>query len=203
MQRREEAIAAALWAFVERVREREPAVLRGADGLTPAEVQELAALLDTAWQLPAALDGADEWNAGAAEERVRSAIALRAHAREPAARRALHWLPRAWTPTLRAACVASVALVALAGGFAAGRHLSHQERRPVPPGPIQAAMSCREARAHFAALLQNRLPEVEARTVLRHLARCPSCYRAFVAFRSTHHDDRGAVPAGWRRVAMR
>src|SRR5205085_1888720 len=97
---------------------------------------------------------------------------------------------------LRTACVAGLALAALAGGFVAGRHLSQQG--PRPPFTAAQAMSCREARTRFAQLLENRLPDPEARAVLRHLSHCESCYRAFVAYRSTHHPDRGALPARWR-----
>jgi len=48
MKPREEAKAAALWAFIERIREEDEAVVDGLSGLTPGEVEQLARLLQTA-----------------------------------------------------------------------------------------------------------------------------------------------------------
>src|SRR5262245_13981945 len=74
---REESMAAALWAYVERVREQDRAAARGLDGLTRADLEELVALFHTAAAMPAALDTPASESTGAAGERVRAAIAAR------------------------------------------------------------------------------------------------------------------------------
>jgi Putative zinc-finger len=189
-RRREESMAAALWTYVERAREQEGAAA-GLDDLTPADLEQLVALFRTAADLPAALElPAGEGNE-VAGDRVRAAIAACAAQRAPRVplRRRL---PRFAPAAARWLATGALAL-ALGAGFAAGRLAG-----PRPEASAEVALaekiSCREARAKFAALIDGQLPEPEKSAVMWHLAHCGSCLDAYYAARSRHSPPRTAAP---------
>src|SRR5438045_4174812 len=99
MKGQEETKAAVLWAFIERVRQEESAVVEGLSGLAPVDVEHLARLLQTAVGVRRAFDEqASEVGSGAAE-RVRAAIAARQRG-EPASTYAARRSVTSWLPAL-------------------------------------------------------------------------------------------------------
>ncbi len=202
-QERETALAAALWAFIEQVRERDRAIARGLDGLTPAELEEMAALLRTAADVPGALETRESPRPEAAERRVNAAIAARGS--EPAPWSALRRLP-GWSElgsASRGWATATGLALTLGVGFAAGRAVSPPIAPPRSPGRAAetiAQISCREARARFATFVDERCTKEAAREVRAHLTRCGSCFHAYEEHRSRHKRERHAViPAGENR----
>jgi Putative zinc-finger len=82
-------------------------------------------------------------------------------------------------------------VAALTVGFVAGR-VTPAANRPVPPdlevAEIQK-LKCREARARFASLLDDKLSEKDRQAVLWHCAKCPSCLDAYYAARAQHKHE--------------
>lgn len=186
-QQREETMAAALWAYVERLRQQDGGRV---DGITPDDVEELAKTLGTAGDLHAALQADAAPAYGTAAARVRAAIAAQP---QPRAERPAP-PPRGWlrAPAFRRAAAASVLAACLAVAFVSGRQSLGSGALVAHSHP--ASISCRECREHFQALEADRLSDQEARDLLWHLAKCRSCYSAYHDYEEQHPQQRSAAP---------
>jgi len=179
-RRKEEVLAAALWSFIQRLREAEDPLAAGLDGLTPADAAELAALFRTAEDLHLALDAPAEVSVGTATaaERVHAAIARRqAQARRAPGRRVPWW--RSWILIWTARYGWAVAVAAaLAVGVVAGSQVPSPDPLTHPPAAV-AALTHAQTRARVPLLIAGSLSASESRAVLWHLAHCEECFAAY------------------------
>jgi len=180
-RRKEETLAAALWSFIQRLREQEDPLAAGLDGLTPADAAELAALFRTAEDLRVALDAPAEisvWT-GTAAARVRAAIDRRRQAQAGRApgRRAPWWQSLIPLSTVRYGWAVAV-VAALAVGVVAGRQVPAPDPLTHPPAAV-AALTHEQARARVPLLMAGKLSTAESRAVLWHLAHCDECFAAY------------------------
>jgi hypothetical protein len=177
-RRKEETLAAALWSFIQRLRETEDPLAAGLDGLTPADAAELAVLFRTAEDLRRALDAPAEVSVGTAAERVRAAIARRqVQGRRAPGRRAPWWQRGMPIRTARYGWAVAVA-AALAVGVVAGRQLPASDPLTHPPAAV-AALTHAQTCARVPLLIAGRLSASESRAVLWHLSHCEECFAAY------------------------
>jgi hypothetical protein len=202
--RKEELKAAALWAFVERLRGEENPLAAGLDGLTPADAEELSALLRMAESLRLALDSTEvapsaPVSAGGrpivhprAAARVQAAIAARrgpepdctprsssvSRPRTGRAARSAPGSPPWWLLLGRHRWTAGFAAAALVVGVLVGRSLPASDPLTYPP-PAVAALTHEQVRSRVPRLMAGRLATAEARAVLWHLAHCDDCFAAY------------------------
>lgn len=174
--RKEEVLAATLWAFIERLREEGDPRAAGLDGLTAGDASELASLFRTAQDLGLALDVGSELASGA-EERVTAAIAERRRRNAPARGfPAYRRLPL--QGLLRRAAFASAVAATLAAGILIGTGLPTRDPVGRPPAAV-AALTHEQTRRLVPRLMAGTLSPAQARAVLWHLAHCDECFAVY------------------------
>ncbi|HEY3281678.1 MAG TPA: hypothetical protein VGN26_05340 [Armatimonadota bacterium] len=194
---KQQLMADALWAVIERMREDPQPRVAGLDGLTAEDAGELADLFLTAASLRAALESVPMPAGAGSEARVQAAIAERLGAApappsapqaQPSRRRwSLGGLPRLHlSPVL-------VAATCLLVGVVMGSRLPLLAPLERPPAGI-AALSHGQALAAAALLAKGQQSTGDLRSVLWHLANCGDC-------RSSYEDMLAAQGRSARVIA--
>lgn len=186
-QRREETRAAALWDFIQRIRDGKPASVQGLDGMTPGEAQEMLQLCGTAQAVGDYLDGAGERPPAAAETRVQAAIAARS-------RRTASPRPTLETPKLQTLRL-GMALAALAAGVLIGRAMPPPPAQPQPTGDALPVLSHSEVLRAAPAVRAGTLPPERSRAVFLHLAQCDHCRELFLESLTRGEPKSARLPA--------
>lgn len=196
----EEAAAAALWAYVERIRDTDGTSADEPDAMTPSEAAELVALFRTASDLTLGLEDAASTNAQgapAAAERVKAAIAVRV--RSEAAVRPIRPSPvREWLRAPGRWATLGLASAAVLAAFWTGQHWS-----PVPapvPGPDPNGltqisvhrMDCAEFHRQLTPLVAGKITRAQKAAILWHATNCPPCLDAYHT--AQHEHDRAPAP---------